>query len=72
MEYFMSLAARKSDLKNHLSRSTKKHLNPFNPATLPDDSMTDRSRTAIAPDMAMTKIDLGERPSETESVVRGL
>jgi hypothetical protein len=61
----MSLAARKSDLKNHLSHSTKKHLNPPPSAQFPDAPMIDESRISIAagPDPAVAKIDLGERPS---------
>lgn len=61
----MSLAARKSDLKNHLSRSTKKHLNVSPSAPLTDAAMSDESRLASSadPDHAVAKIDLGERPS---------
>jgi hypothetical protein len=61
----MSIAARKSDLKNHLSRSTKKHLNASPSVPFPDALMTDESRIAIAadPHPALAKIDLGERPS---------
>jgi hypothetical protein len=61
----MSLAARKSDLKNHLSSSIKKHLNPSSSAPFPDAPMTDVNRIAIAgdPGPAVAKIDLGERPS---------
>jgi hypothetical protein len=61
----MSLAARKSDLKSHLSRSTKKHLNVSPSTPLPDAPMSDESRLASSadPDPAVAKIDLGERPS---------
>jgi hypothetical protein len=59
----MSLAARKSDVKNHLSHSVKKHLNPFNPVTLPDDSVTYRSTITVARNSGFSKIDLGQRPS---------
>jgi len=64
MELIMSLAARKSDLKNHLSRSTKKHLNPSPSASFPEAPMLNESRIAMAadPDPAVAKIDLGERP----------
>jgi hypothetical protein len=73
----MSLAARKSDVKQHLSHTTKKHLNPFNSATLPDASITDTNGMAIAGDIAIAKIDLGERPTSAgintaETVVHGI
>jgi hypothetical protein len=59
----MSLAARKSDVKNDLSHSVKKHLNPFNPVTLPDDSVANRSAMKVARNSGFAKIDLGQRPS---------
>lgn len=59
----MSLAARKSDLKSHLSRSTKKHLNLSNSATLPEESVIHEKAVSITDDSAFAKIDLGDRPS---------
>jgi hypothetical protein len=63
----MSLASRKSDLKNHLSRSTKKHLNLSDSATLVDDAAIDERRVVNIGDTAIAKIDLGERPSQERS-----
>jgi hypothetical protein len=59
----MSLAARKSDLKNHLSRHVvKRHLNLVPTTDLPIDTagvvgLSADGRTTFA------SIDLGERPS---------
>ena len=59
----MSLAARKSDLKNHLSRHViKRHLNLVTTTDLPNDTAVVRGVSADV-DASPASIDLGARPS---------
>jgi hypothetical protein len=59
----MSLAARKSDLKNHLSRHVvKRHLNLVTTTDLPNDTAVVRGVSADV-DASLASIDLGPRPS---------
>jgi hypothetical protein len=60
----MSLAARKSDLKNHLSRNIKKHyLNLVGTTALPNDTAMVREGATTDGDNSIASIDLGERSS---------
>lgn len=63
----MSLAARKSDLKNHLSRNTKKHLNASTSAPFSDAPIIYESGVAITAERAIAKIDLDERPFRADT-----
>jgi hypothetical protein len=62
MESFMSLAARKSDLKNHLSRNVKKHLNLFPAIDLPNDTALAREGVSVDGNSSNATMDLGSRP----------
>jgi hypothetical protein len=59
----MSLAARKSDLKNHLSRNIKKHLNLVTTTELPNDMAVVREGMSADGSNSIASIDLGSRPS---------
>jgi hypothetical protein len=62
----MSLAARKSDLKQHLSHKVKKHL--LSPdLEVPQKLDASGERVANASESAVARIDLGQRPS-SESI----
>jgi hypothetical protein len=59
----MSLAAKRSDLKNHLSRHVvKRHLNLVTTTELANDTAVVRVGSADG-DAFLAKIDLGARPS---------
>jgi hypothetical protein len=59
----MSLAARKSDLKNHLSRQVvKRHLNLVTTTDLPNDTAVLREVSADV-NASLAGIDLGAGPS---------
>jgi hypothetical protein len=64
MEDCMSLAARKSDVKNHTSRSTKKKLIAFQPTNLSDGTNTRLGGPPHAEVTSFTKIDTGQGLSE--------
>jgi len=56
----MSLAARKSDLKNHLSRNVKKHyLNLVRTTDLPNDTAVVREVVTADGNNSIASIDLG-------------
>jgi hypothetical protein len=59
----MSLAARKSDLKNHLSRNVKKHLNLVPAIDSPNDTTVPREGASVDGNSSIATIDLGSRPS---------
>jgi len=60
----MSLTARKSDLKNHLSRSVKKHyLNLDRTTDLPNDTAVVREGVTADGNNSIASIDLGSRTS---------
>ena len=60
----MNLSARKSDVKNHLSRRVVRHLISPNPIGLPSDtSATEEPLTGNDPSNHLPSVDLGERPS---------
>jgi hypothetical protein len=59
----MSLAARKSDLKNHLSRNVKKHLNLVSATDLPNNTSVAREGVSADGNNSIASINLGERPS---------
>jgi hypothetical protein len=60
----MSLTARKSDLKNHLSRSVKKHyLNLGSTTDLPNDTAVVREGGSADGNNSIAIIDLGSRAS---------
>jgi hypothetical protein len=59
----MSLSARKSDLKNHLSsQAVKRHLNLVTTTDLPNDTAVVRGVSADI-NAPLASIDLGARPS---------
>jgi hypothetical protein len=59
----MSLAARKSDLKNHLSHQVvKRHLNLVTTTDLPNDTAVVIGVSADI-NVSLASIDLGARPS---------
>jgi hypothetical protein len=64
MEDCMSLAARKSDVKNHASRSTRKKLIAFQPTNLSDGTNTRLDGPPHAEETFFTKIDAGQGLSE--------
>jgi hypothetical protein len=60
----MSLAGRKSDLKNHLSRNVKKHyLNVVGTTDLPNDTTVVREGVTADGKNSIAGIDLGSRTS---------
>jgi hypothetical protein len=59
----MSLAARKSDLKNHLSRNVKKHLNLVATTDSQNDTAVAREGVSADGKNSIASIDLGARPS---------
>ena len=60
----MSLAARKSDVRNHVSRSTKKKLIAFQPTNLSDGTNTMLNGPPHAEETSNTRIDAGQGLSE--------
>jgi hypothetical protein len=59
----MSLAARKSDLKNHLSRNVKKRLSLVSATNLPNDTSVTREGVSADGNNSIASIDLGARLS---------
>ena len=60
----MSLAGRKSDLKNHLSRNVKKHyLNVVGTTDLPNDTSAVREGVTADGNNSIASLELGSRTS---------
>jgi hypothetical protein len=56
----MSLAARNSDVKSHVSRSTKKKSIAFQPSNLSDGANTRLNGPPHAEETSITRIDAGQ------------
>lgn len=60
----MSFAAKKSDVKNHLSRHVTKHVLSPDPTSLPDDTgATEEGKSGSNLNTSISGIDSGQRPS---------
>jgi hypothetical protein len=55
----MSLAARKSDAKNHLSHNTKKKVIAFQPTNLSDGTNIGLNAPPLAEETSMTRAEAG-------------
>jgi hypothetical protein len=60
----MSLAARRSDVKNHVSRSTKKKLIAFQPTNLSEGTNTRLDGPPNADETSFIRTDAGQGLSE--------
>jgi len=65
----MSVAGRKSDLKNHLSRRIKKNIASLIPTTQPENTGAVRDETASNVNTSIAGIDRDQRPS-SQGVIR--